>query len=57
LAMISGREDGVVVRVYPQEDVEKTGGVKRILAEVTKQLKLLCPELDVGETNLDSCLN
>jgi hypothetical protein len=56
LAMISGREDGVVVRLYPQMDVEKTDGVKRVLAEIAKQLKLLFPELNVGETNLDSYL-
>jgi hypothetical protein len=30
LAMISGRADGVVVRLYPKSDVEKTEGVKKI---------------------------
>jgi hypothetical protein len=57
LAMVSGREDGVVVRVYPRMDVEKTDGVKQIVAEIAKQLKLLFPELSVGETNLNSYLN
>jgi hypothetical protein len=57
LAMISGRENGVVVRLYPRMDVEKTDGVKRVLAEIAKQLKRLFPELNVGETNLESYLN
>ncbi len=30
LAMISGRDDGVVVRLYPKIDIEKTEGVKKI---------------------------
>ena len=56
LAMISGREDGVVVRLYPKVDVEKTEGVKMILVELAKQLVATFPELTVGETNLDNCL-
>jgi hypothetical protein len=56
LSMISGRDDGVVVRLYPQMEVEKTDGVKQILAEIAKQLKLTFPELHVGETNLDEYL-
>ena len=56
LTMISGRNDGVVVRLYPKIDVEKTEGVKKILVEVTKQLIATFPELTVGETNLDNYL-
>jgi hypothetical protein len=56
LALISGREDGVVVRLYPMFDVEKTDGVKRILAELAKQLLQTFPELKVGETNLQDYL-
>lgn len=56
LAMISGRDDGVVVRLYPKIDVEKTEGVKKILAELAKQLIATFPELKVGETNLDNYL-
>ncbi len=52
LAMISGREDGLVVRLYPKVDVEKTDGVKQILAEIAKQLMRSFPGLKVGETNL-----
>jgi hypothetical protein len=56
LAMISGRNDGVVVRLYPKIDVEKTEGVKKILAELAKQLIATFPELKIGETNLENYL-
>ena len=56
LALISGRDDGAVVRIYPQLDVEKTDGVKRILAELAKQLLQTFPDLRVGETNLQDYL-
>jgi hypothetical protein len=52
LAMISGRDDGVVVRLYPKVEVEKTDGVRKILAELAKQLIAAFPGLKVGETNL-----
>jgi hypothetical protein len=57
LVMISRREDGVVIRLYPKFDVEKTDGVKKILAELAKQLKGAFPHLQVGETNLQEYLN
>ena len=56
LTMISGRNDGVVIRLYPKIDVEKTEGVKKILVELAKQLIATFPELTVGETNLDNYL-
>ena len=56
LAMISGRNDGVVVRLYPKVDVEKTEGVKKILVELAKQLIATFPELRIGETNLENYL-
>lgn len=56
LALISGRDDGVVVRLYPLVEVEKTDGVKRVLAELAKQLLLTFPEMQVGETNLQDYL-
>jgi hypothetical protein len=56
LAMISGRDDGVVVRLYPKINVEKTEGVKKILVELAKQLIATFPELKIGETNLDNYL-
>ena len=56
LTMISGRNDGVVVRLYPKIDVVKTEGVKKILVELAKQVIATFPELTVGETNLDNYL-
>ena len=38
-------------------DVEKTDGVKRILAEIAKQLLEIPPELKQGTTNLADWLN
>lgn len=52
LALIGGREDGVVIRIHPMLDVEKTDGVKRVLAEIAKQLLGVFPELKQGATNL-----
>ena len=56
LALISGRNDGVVVRLYPKIDIEKTEGVKKILVELAKQLIATFPELRIGETNLENYL-
>lgn len=56
LAMISGRNDGVVVRLYPKIEIEKTDGVKKILVELAKQLISTFPELRLGETNLQDYL-
>ena len=57
LSMISGREDGIVIRLYPKVEVEKTDGVKKILAELAKQLIQIFPQLKIGETNLSNYLN
>ena len=56
IAMISGRDDGVVVRLYPKIIVEKTEGVKKILVELAKQMMATFPELSLGETNLENYL-
>ena len=56
LAMISGREDGIVIRVYPKIEVEKTNGVKKILAELAKQITKTFPQLKIAETNLNDYL-
>ena len=56
LVMITSREDGIVVRLYPKIGVDKTEGVKRILGELAKQLLAKFPELRVGETNLGDYL-
>lgn len=57
LAMITGRPNGVLIRLYPKVEVEKTEGVRRILAEIAKQLMQIFPNLKVGETNLSAYLD
>ena len=52
LTMISLRDDGIVVRIYPGLEVEKTNGVKKILSEIAKQILTMFPQLTIGETNL-----
>ncbi|UCB61073.1 MAG: hypothetical protein JSW72_03190 [Candidatus Bathyarchaeota archaeon] len=56
LVLLSSREDGFVVRIYPGSNVEKTDGVKRLLAEIAKQLLESFPDLKVGKTNLQEFL-
>ena len=55
-ALISRRNDGVVVRIHPGFEVEKTSGVKNILSEIAKQLLTVFPQLTIGETNLSEYL-
>ena len=52
-AYINNREDGVVIRLYPKLDVEKTEVVKQILVEIAKKLLDEFPSLEVGKTNLN----
>ncbi|MDG6223874.1 MAG: hypothetical protein IAX21_05755 [Candidatus Bathyarchaeota archaeon] len=56
LVLLSKREDGLVVRIYPQIDVEKTDGVKKILAKIADNLIAAFPSLEVGKTNLQEFL-
>ncbi len=56
IAMINVRDDGLVVRLYPRIEVEKTDGVKRLLAEIAKQIIDAFPSLKIGETNLKDYL-
>ncbi len=57
LGMISKREDGLVVRIYPGFEIEKTDAVKKILAKIAKNLLEKFPKLSIGETNLSEFLN
>ena len=56
LALLDKREDGLVIRIYPKLNIEKTGGVKKILAEIAKQLLGKFPNLQIGKTNLQDFL-
>lgn len=52
LMLVGLREDGLVVRLFDVPEVEKTEGVKRVLAETARQLAETFPQLELGETNL-----
>ena len=56
LMAIGLRDDGLVVRLFDVPDVERTEGVKRVLAETAKQLLGTFPDLELGETNLERYL-
>ena len=54
--VINQREDGIVIRIFPGTDVEKTDGIKRSLAELAKQILSNYSTLKVGKTNLQDFL-
>jgi hypothetical protein len=56
LVLIGKREDGLVVRIYPEFNIEKTNAVKKILAGIAKQLLERFSELEIGKTNLQEFL-
>ncbi|PVX27728.1 MAG: hypothetical protein CW716_00785 [Candidatus Bathyarchaeum sp.] len=56
LVLLGKREDGLVIRLYPEINVEKTDGVKTILAKIANQLLEKFPTLKVGKTNLQEFL-
>ena len=56
LVLIGKREDGIVVRIYPEFAIEKTNGVKKILAGIAKQLLERFSELKIGKTNIQELL-
>jgi hypothetical protein len=57
LMAIGLREDGLVIRLFEVPEVERTEGVKRVLAETAKQLLETFPDLELGETNLERYLD
>ena len=56
LVLIGKREDGLVVRIYPEFAIEKTIGVKKILTGIAKQLLERFSELKIGKTNIQEFL-
>ena len=56
LVLLGKRDDGLVIRLYPEIDVEKTDGVKTILAKIADQLLEKFSTLEVGKTNLQEFL-
>jgi hypothetical protein len=56
LVLIGKRKDGLVVRIYPEFTIEKTNGVKKILASIAEQLLERFSELKIGKTNIQEFL-
>ncbi len=56
LILLSKRDDGVVIRLFPEFDVPKTTGVKKSMAEVAKLILKNSKELKIGKTNLHDYL-
>ena len=56
LVLVGGRDDGLVVRIHPATDPEKTPGVKRIIAEVALSIIGAFPGAGIGKTNLQAQL-
>jgi len=46
----------LMVRCHPASAPQKTEGVKRLIAQVARRCRELCPELDIGHTNLQRYL-
>lgn len=56
LILINNRDDGVVIRLYPDFEIPKTSGVKKSLAEIANQILNEYEGLSVGKTNLSEYL-
>ena len=56
LMLICHRENGLLVKLFDVPEVDRTEGVKQVLAETAKQLLAAFPDLEVGETNLERYL-
>ncbi|UCG03761.1 MAG: hypothetical protein JSW11_07195 [Candidatus Heimdallarchaeota archaeon] len=54
--LINKSSDGIVIRIYPGSEIEKTHGVKKILVEIAKQILSTNPNLTIGKTNLTKYL-
>ena len=54
--LISKRDDGIVVRLHPSLDVEKTDGVKKVLALIANRIVAAFPGTGIGKTNLQDFL-
>ncbi len=52
LILINDRDDGIVIRLYPDFEISKTFGVKKSLAEIANQILKEHKGLVVGTTNL-----
>lgn len=49
---VDGKSDQITVRIEPRTNVEKNDGVKRAVALVANQLRVVAPVLSIEKTNL-----
>jgi len=54
--IVNKRPDGLVVRLHPWNEVEKTNTVKALLTEIAKKILEMNFEYSIGETNLSEYL-
>jgi len=52
LVLVGQRDDGLVVRLHPSQDVEKTEAVKKLLALIARAIIAQNPGSSLGKTNL-----
>ncbi len=50
--IINNRDDGIVIRIHPLTDIEKTSRVKQVLVNIAKQLLMKFEATRIGPTNL-----
>ncbi|WP_455139489.1 hypothetical protein [Candidatus Hodarchaeum mangrovi] len=54
--MLNQRDDGIVVRISPITEIDKTDGVKMLLAQITKSILKSYDKVTLGKTNLEKYL-
>lgn len=54
--LINQRDDGIVIRISPMTDIEKTDGVKSLLGEIAKYILENHVNVKLGKTNIESYL-
>lgn len=54
---INQRDDGIVIRIFPSNEIEKTDGIKAIMAELAHQIMISSSnEIKYGKTNIEEFL-
>jgi len=55
--LIRSEDDHTIIRCHPTMHVQKTDGVKRMIALIAKKILALAPGSEVGNTNLEPYLS
>lgn len=54
--LLNQRDDGIVIRISPITEVDKTDGVKMLLAQITNSILKSYDNVTIGKTNLEKYL-